>query len=204
MAFARHEMLLAAAVTPMLAEVAPRFTFEQLEPRRLMSAGALDPTFGGGGHVSVFGEFLVGGSTVVQADGKVVVSGGVQAERGADDVAVIYRFNRDGTPDATFGAGGRVTLDLSDRSDRGDGMAVLPDGKLLVTAAVGWDAVLLRLHVDGSLDTSFGQGGVVRLAVGGTGDAGGCGPMHVAVLPSGRILVAGTAPDGRGGQDLAA
>ena len=48
---------------------------------------------------------------------------------------------------------------------------------------------ITRFNADGSVDTSFGTGGVAATSFGGTDDV----PTAVAVLPGGQILVAGTA-----------
>jgi uncharacterized delta-60 repeat protein len=70
-----------------------------------------------------------------------------------------------GDLDPSFGTGGRVTIDFFGRADEARGVFVLSDGKILVAAAVTNSAGtnvgygLARLNKDGSLDTSFGNGG---------------------------------------------
>src|SRR5262245_49687801 len=84
-------------------------SFERLEDRRLLSAGALDPTFGSGGKVTTdFGGVLdQAASVVIQPDGKVVAAG----VGGFVDFA-LARYNANGTLDPTFGSGGKVTTDF--------------------------------------------------------------------------------------------
>jgi uncharacterized delta-60 repeat protein len=80
---------------------------------RYNNDGSLDASFGTGGTVAT--DFASGtdgaDSVTVQADGKIVVSGfavvGFAAERFA-----IARYNADGSLDASFGAGGKVTTDM--------------------------------------------------------------------------------------------
>src|SRR5687767_11486935 len=77
---------------------------EPLEDRTLLTAGALDPTFGLGGKVTT--DFSLsadsGRSVAVQGDGKIVVAG-----LSGFDFAVA-RYNDDGSLDSTFGSHGRV------------------------------------------------------------------------------------------------
>src|SRR5262245_50427939 len=72
---------------------------EQLEDRRLLAtAGTLDPSFGGDGHVNAFlGVGTFTNAVAVQSDGKTVVVG-----RAGNDLG-IARFSLDGTLDPTFG-----------------------------------------------------------------------------------------------------
>src|SRR5438045_682597 len=93
---------------------------ETLETRSLLSAGSMDPTFGGTGNVAVdFGApYTVSLATkeTLQLDGKVIVVG--MASRGTfsnptgEDFA-LARFNPDGTRDASFGTLGQTTVDVS-------------------------------------------------------------------------------------------
>ena len=74
---------------------------QTLEPRRLMDAADLDPTFGdGGGVLFDVGPEAAANATAVQPDGKILVAG----RQGSN--AFLARFNPDGSRDATFGDGG--------------------------------------------------------------------------------------------------
>src|SRR5438093_823594 len=78
----------------------PRVRFrpqaEILEDRMLPSAGAVDPTFGQNGLVTVNSDAMAL-AIVVEGDGKIVVLD--QSQAGYD----ILRLNADGSWDATFG-----------------------------------------------------------------------------------------------------
>ena len=68
-----------------------------------------------------------------------------------------------GALDPTFGNGvGYVTTSLSSFSDTASSVFVQPDGKILATGGSGatTGAGLVRYNSDGSLDGSFGTGGV--------------------------------------------
>ena len=130
--------------------------------------GTPDTSFGNDGTVVTdFGTFAQGfswaeGSSVaVQADGKIVTAGFAYMNSGFD--IALARYNSDGTLDATFGEGGRVTTDLS-RNDRASSVALQADGKIVVAGqAVGraFDFALVRYNGNGMLDATFGTDGKV-------------------------------------------
>ncbi|MHB9096617.1 MAG: delta-60 repeat domain-containing protein [Syntrophales bacterium] len=134
-----------------------------------------------------------GGETVMQQDGKIVVAG--WGNNGANDDLLVVRFSRDGYLDTSFGTGGFVRYNASgDGNDRALGVALQPDGRILVTGyatvkgSPKRDVIVLRLNTDGGLDTTFGSGGVFIYngAVNVT-DIG----FGVAVQQDGKILIAG-------------
>jgi uncharacterized delta-60 repeat protein len=107
-----------------------------------------------------------------------------------EEPASLVRVNLDGSLDPTFGTGGRVAIEA-------DGVAVQPDGKILVAAASApeesgrSDARVVRLLPDGRPDPSFGTEGHVDVHFGRRSDEG----EAVAVEPDGDILLAGTELD---------
>ena len=94
--------------------------------------GQLDPTFNGTGKTSIsFGpaEAQARG-TVVQPDGKIVVVGETVTELGLD--FAVTRYNSDGSLDTSFDGDGKVTTDFNKSRDGAYGVALQPDGKLVV------------------------------------------------------------------------
>ena len=91
--------------------------------------------------------------------------------------------------DPSFG-GGRYVIDTATaanlRNDTASAMALQQDGKIVVGDSNG-AATLVRLNEDGTLDTSFGDNGLVSLRF--TGDTQ---IAAVRLLPDGKLLVAGT------------
>ena len=172
---------------------------EVLEDRRLLSGGALDPTFGNGGQVITDfpGGFATGTSVALQPDGKILVAGfsAVFGQPNTEDFALV-RYNTDGSLDTSFGNGGRVTTDFFGFNDEAHTVLVQPDGKIVVEgeAIDGRDPVntiayvgLARYLPDGSLDSSFGNGGKVT-ASDGVGNYVG----SAALQADGKIVVLGT------------
>src|SRR5688572_13499059 len=112
---------------------------EPLEQRVVLAAGALDPTFGAGGIL--LSDFprpapAAARTVVVQPDGKFLAAGlvgGIAPPLGYTpyDFA-IARFHPDGTPDATFGTGGRALVDFGDNRAEALDLALAPGGKILV------------------------------------------------------------------------
>lgn len=159
------------------------------------AAGDLDPSFGNGGKVIT--SFLpIGGraaALVIQPDGRIVASGVVPRFGGAD--FTLVRYFPDGTLDPSFGSGGKVTTVFPGRYSEVTALALQPDGKIVAAGKVSGvagpasltdDFGLARYHPNGSLDMSFGSGGLV------TTDFGGFDPAQgMALLPGGRIAVAG-------------
>lgn len=166
----------------LVAGIAPHGTASnnELAIARLTPSGALDPNFGGDGRVTV--GFDIGGNfddealeLLIGPDGAIYVTG-VATDNGYDFAAV--KLLPDGTPDPTFGNGGKATVpfDLGDtNSDPAYGAALQADGKLVLSgfAAVSpgnSDIALARLGTDGQLDPSFGFAGkqVIPLDLGGS------------------------------------
>jgi uncharacterized delta-60 repeat protein/uncharacterized repeat protein (TIGR01451 family) len=106
----------------------------------------------------------------------------------------LARYNADGSLDASFGTGGKVTTDFGGGSfDEAHGVALQADGKIIVagtsTSSVPGstlDFALARYNTDGILDSSFGTGGKVTTGFGGFDEAHG-----VAVQADGKIIAAG-------------
>jgi uncharacterized delta-60 repeat protein len=129
--------------------------------------GDLDPTFGSGGKVTTdFGGNESAWGVAVQPDGKAVVAG-TRFDTGPSDDFVLARYTVSGALDPTFDGDGKVTTDFGGRSDGADDVALQRDGKIVAVGS-GFPAVvhpldfaLARYNRDGTLDTTFGNGGKV-------------------------------------------
>ena len=130
--------------------------------------GAVDPTFGIGGRViREFGGLELARALTVQPDGKLVLAGTFAIPSGrffsVADI-LLARFEPDGSLDPSFGAGGVVLSDFGGAEYPIYALAVQPDGRLVVSSSVpssGSTFTLVRYLPDGSLDSTFGRGGLV-------------------------------------------
>jgi uncharacterized delta-60 repeat protein len=124
--------------------------------------GTIDTSFGVNGVSEVSG--FRGSDLDLMDDGRIVAAGTVLTP-GNFDFEVV-RFNPDGSLDSTFGNGGRTFTDLSGMRDDGRAVSVTSDGKIVVAGfssgpSGGLNFALARYSSDGTLDTSFGNGGKV-------------------------------------------
>ena len=162
-------------------------------------AGQLDPTVTAepitasshGGDGALPGVFLPNGQSLITD----VVGRG----RGATDVQV-HLFNANGSTDPAFSNPPFAYATPGDHESPG-AIAVAPDGKIVVvgthfrsTSAFG----VARLNASGSLDSSFGTGGVLT-----TSFQGGDGAFAVVIQPNGDIVAIGDSINGTGAEFIA-
>jgi uncharacterized delta-60 repeat protein len=154
--------------------------------------GDLDPSFDGDGKLTTkvstndFG-FDSAKAVLVQPDGKIVAIG----ESGSH--VALVRYLADGALDPAFGVAGVVTTRLTEDDYFYVAAAVLqPDGKIVVAGQVTiatnttyGEVFVARYLTNGTLDASFGPGGLVVRDL-GFDDSG----EAVALQPDGRIVVA--------------
>ena len=158
--------------------------------------GDLDPTFGTGGQVTtdINRSTDIANAVAVQADGKLVVVGQTYKNNdySTEDFAVT-RYNTDGTLDNTFGRGGKVRTDFPGLAAVSSAVVIQPDGKIVVAGGAfpqftfAGNFEVVRYNPNGSLDRSFGNGGIVT-----TTFPEGSYAFDVALQPDGKIVAAGT------------
>ena len=160
-------------------------SFNTSETRGILKGdGSLDVSYGEGGKAltQFSGTDVIVAAAVLQLDGKLVVAGSVSGD------FTLVRYLPDGTLDESFDSDGKVTTDFGG-IDRGNGIAVQTDGKIIITGVSDNDIALARYNSDGSLDTFFGTGGKVITHF-PNDDAASSG---IVILPSNeKIVVAGT------------
>lgn len=128
---------------------------------RYRADGTLDPSFGVGGKVAIDPGF--GAALAIQADGKLVIAGTGEGRCNCEDprVFMVARWTSNGSPDLSFGRGGKVMTAFRDGATA-DGVAVVRAGKIVASGTVGGkDFALARYTGSGKLDGSFGKGGKV-------------------------------------------
>ncbi|MBL8817580.1 MAG: hypothetical protein JNL58_16260 [Planctomyces sp.] len=171
----------------------PQFDFVMA---RLNSNGTLDSTFGSGGKVLVDmgpGSYNEIWDLALQGDGKIL-AGGNLSNNGTN--LTVTRYNSDGSIDTSFGVMGTAEINTSRGSDRGHGIVVQSDGRIVLTGGTfgGNDSstvTLVRLTTTGSIDTGFGVGGIVQTNLPGWYEQG----SEIALQPDGRLLVIGRVSD---------
>jgi len=154
--------------------------------------GSLDTAFGTGGTVTttVFSEGSPCRCMVLQPDGKIVVAGTTLARPRNFQLA---RYDSDGNLDLTFGTNGTGTVTTAiDAQEPTEGGTLLlqPDGKLvLIGTHVFNEYAVVRYNPDGSLDGTFGSGGIVTTAT----PANFLSVTAAVIQPDGKIVVGGSA-----------
>ncbi|RZJ65974.1 MAG: T9SS type A sorting domain-containing protein [Flavobacterium sp.] len=113
-------------------------------------------------------------------------------------LAGMASFAQAGSLDATFGTGGQVITSINTGADKAFGVALQADGKIVVAgmttnATTGKDFAVVRYNWNGSLDTTFGTGGIVTTDVqlGSEDEAN-----SIAIQADGKIVLAGYSDDG--------
>ncbi|MGV9013620.1 MAG: T9SS type A sorting domain-containing protein [Flavobacteriales bacterium] len=143
--------------------------------QRLNSDGSLDPSFNLGINSPVHDI----GTLALQSDGKILAGTGWQSGK-------IYRLNSNGSMDLTFNPGGiSITGGVNARVES---IVIQSDGKILVGGIfTAYNLTprnnIVRINIDGSLDTGFDAG----VALGGEYQS----LKDIAVQPDGKIVIVG-------------
>ncbi len=125
--------------------------------------GQLDASFGNAGvsAAGVTGYWDEAFALALQQDGKIIAAGRY-SDNNSFNAGLIARLNADGSPDASFGTTGKVSFEIGNQENV-MALAVQPDGKILAAGYyIGTDGhyAVLRFNPDGSLDNTFGSGGI--------------------------------------------
>ncbi|HEX7880675.1 MAG TPA: T9SS type A sorting domain-containing protein [Candidatus Eisenbacteria bacterium] len=158
---------------------------------RLLPDGALDPSFAAVGHRewSPGAGFCEVTGVALRPDGRSILVGYTGTSGGQ---AYVGRFDDAGAPDLAFGSNGQVLLQPGGYPASAEGVAIQPDGKLVIvgtTAPTGSSLriLVLRLTANGALDPTFGGSGFVTTDVSPQSDYG----TSVEILGDGKIVVSG-------------
>jgi uncharacterized delta-60 repeat protein len=164
---------------------------------RLKADGRPDRSFGGGDGIVTVDipnhryRCCRRAAIALDLDGRtiVAVSGGASRER-----VFLARFGPAGGPDRTFGRGDGIVA-LPSPFAESLGVAVAPDGLVYVAGLAKpggrpgrtFTYSIARIGPDGTLDRSFGRGGIETVVRGEQSIAGAA-----LTLPDGRVLVGGS------------
>lgn len=157
---------------------------------RLNPDGSLDTTFGNGGSVA-FNWWIVKGNTTywgnangiaiqnINGTERIVIAGTAPMMSGSKIITArlrVDRFMPDGSYDPSFGVNGVKQIDIGSAYT----VAIQPSDQKILTVGTSYGE-LVRLNVNGTLDTTFGTGGKVQSGNG----------QVLRFDSSGRILMAG-------------
>ncbi len=157
---------------------------------RYHTDGSLDTSFGTNGVIttSIGGGDDQGYAVAIQNDGKILAAG--SSHDGNDYNFAVVRYNANGSLDSSFGHSGVVTTPIGSSNDWGYGIAIQPDEKIVVAGSsnsgAGGNIAVVRYDSSGSLDSNFGNSGIVTTSI-GLGASGSA----VAIQNNGKIVVAG-------------
>ena len=179
-----NKILLSASCTA-------NFSFYSFCIMRANVNGTFDTSFNGTGYVvtNISGTSATNGLTglALQNDGKIIAVGS-SAVSGTARLAII-RYNSNGSLDSSFGTNGSVLANVGN-NDQGIKVLVQPDGKILILVASGSSdsapEFVTRYLSNGTIDSSFGNNGVVPLAT-----VSGFLGSSIALQPDGKIVAGG-------------
>lgn len=176
---------------------------------RLNTNGTLDNTFGVGGKDTIFMstggntnqnyEYNIGNTMLIQTDGKILLSGSSALGSNGFGTIPIIRLNTNGSLDNSFGNGGEVQYAVPGLEQIYiTKMTLQQDEKIVVVGFIGsLDSVsisflLARFNMDGSIDSTFGNSGIVKKDISGADDE----LTAVAMQSDGKIVACGVSAYG--------
>ncbi len=140
--------------------------------------GNLDFSFDFNGYVTTSFDSSTcdANSVTIQDDGKIVVAGDATWYSPVFSVFtsdfILARYNADGSLDTTFSDDGKVNADFFSGEDHAYSVAIQSDGKIVAggvttTGSTFYDLAFARYNIDGTLDTSFSNDGLLTIPIPG-------------------------------------
>jgi uncharacterized delta-60 repeat protein len=167
---------------------------------RVNDNGTLDNTFDADGKTTVYMTYQDGvffGSAdltdlVITSDGKIVMAGDSTDSIIRTQKFAVVRLLSTGQPDSSFAGSGKVLVG-GPSGDYDARVLFLPDGRIMLVGssygvyAAGYQVYLVRVNTNGSLDTTFGDGGrsYIPASFNGIFDAALLADGKIQVLASG-------------------
>ena len=166
--------------------------------------GCLDSTFGGLGLGFVSTDIAQSNDSiqamVVQPDGKIILAGSVFRPGTTTDYGVV-RYNLDGSLDTSFGDPdpfnptqrlGYAVTSVTTNSDYVKSLALQSDGKIVIVgeSTPPNSSSVVRYNSDGTLDGSFGNGGIDLVNF---GRRQAISARDVVLQADGKIVIGGSA-----------
>ncbi|MGC7380964.1 delta-60 repeat domain-containing protein, partial [Xanthomonas citri pv. citri] len=129
----------------------------------------------------------------IQPDGKILLAGYGNDGNNYDNFLLV-RLNTNGSIDSSFDGDGKLLISVGSFNDRAYSIAIQSDGKVLLAGGsaksyynANFDFSVVRLHNNGSLDSSFGTNGKMLIPITFANDY----VNSIAIQPDGKILLAG-------------
>jgi uncharacterized delta-60 repeat protein len=163
---------------------------------RLNANGSPDSSFGPHG-IATYNDWRMLVSTIVALpSGKILTAGAYLSANSGD--LYVAQFTSNGRSDGSFASQGKRVIDFAGMDDAARALAVDSAGNIIVagyaniggpmSSSQGWDAVIVRLTSNGTLDKKFGTNGrTAFLNIGGGEDSF----QSVAIQSGGKIVAAG-------------
>jgi len=164
-----------------------------LSMTRYLQTGEMDYDFGNLGVIHRVTMDLEGEaySVAIQKDNKIVVAGYSISPATNNEEVTLIRFTENGNIDRSFGNKGLIVTEISEEKDVGESVAIQHDGKIVVIGTTDHkpttDIVLIRYNENGSLDYSFGFGGIVITDINSGFDIG----KSIVIQSDGKLIVSG-------------
>ena len=165
----------------------------QIFVERLNANGSADATFGSNGIVTTsFGPVSFATTIQIQPDGKILVGGATEdsAAAPADQNFALVRYNDNGSLDASFGVGGKLTTSFAGNAQI-NALSVYANGDIVAVGSyflypnAGFH--IARYNSSGALESAFGTGGVVTVNLGVAPDHGEA--TSLALQSDGKLLI---------------
>jgi uncharacterized delta-60 repeat protein len=169
----------------------------QIGVARYNEDGSTDDTWGEDGIVFTGkdqADFTIKAVTI-DADQHILV-GGHFGTAPSNTVFAVARYHDDGQPDDTFGDEGLLLNSYGAENSQINTILTQPDGQILIAGGSLQGSreffAVARLHPDGNLDDSFGNGGITRPVMGNND-----GINSIVLQKDGKLVVVGEAFNGQ-------
>ncbi|MCG2610692.1 T9SS type A sorting domain-containing protein [Flavobacterium sp. SM15] len=160
---------------------------------RFLTDGNLDSSFNTTGTKTIVtGAYNMNIKSIVQQqDNKILVVGYVS--NGSNNDFAVARLNSDGNLDTSFDTDGILTLPIGTGNDEAFSIKLQADNKIIIGGQANtsgtYDFAVVRLNTNGSLDNTFGVGGMATLSMSTSNDYG----RSLEILSDGKIALVGAA-----------
>ncbi len=158
---------------------------------RINSNGSIDTNFGTNGTATVdFDDFDEAFDVIVQANGAIVGVGYAIHRADSTSTFALARLTSSGAIDSSFDSDGKVITNFGAAQDVANSAVIQSDGRIIAIGQGGQPNqsmfALARYNSNGSLDQTFGTGGLVLTDINDLNAA-----TSAAIQPDGKLVAAG-------------